>query len=122
MGHSDASLYRKASNGWPFTKGSLGNMISWGVISAWELFLEVVLRAARVLARVRMKGLDDVVLAAGELDGSENPPYPGERRPEVSEVAEGERVVMGTMRPLRFESEALGLACADGLFSNSGGI
>jgi hypothetical protein len=52
MGHSDASLYRNTSMGCPLTDGSLGRTNSLGVMSAWELYLEAVVKEASVLARV----------------------------------------------------------------------
>lgn len=46
-GHSIPSLYRNTSRGWPLTKGSLGRLISRGVISVCEPFRDRLRAAAR---------------------------------------------------------------------------
>jgi len=69
MGHSVASLYRKASTLCPFTYGSLGSCISCGVMSDCELFFDPVASDARVLARPRKKGVEE----GGEPKGEEGP-------------------------------------------------
>ena len=73
IGHSEASLYRYASMGWPLTCGSLGNRISCGVRSG-EWLLDPVAREARVLARPRKScAVEDVGLvgdAGPELESA----------------------------------------------------
>ncbi len=86
MGHSEASLYKKASICCPLTHGSFGSCISCGVMSVCEPLLLDVLRAARALARPLKKG---VVEEGGEaMDGREElkAGCEGERLAEVSEV------------------------------------
>lgn len=100
MGHSDASLYRKTSRGWPLMLGSFGSCTSCGVISACELFREDVVSAANVFARPRKKGED--AEAGGDPigedgDGREKAGCVGERF-EWSELYEGDREEMGTVR------------------------
>ena len=73
MGHSEASLYKYASMGCPFTNGSVGSWNSLGVMSP-PLFREEVVNDAKVLARVLNKaefGDDATGGKVGEEAGSE---------------------------------------------------
>jgi hypothetical protein len=58
MGHSEASLYKNASIGWPFTYGSGGRCSSRGTISGCVVFLKEVVSDATVFDRGR-KGVED---------------------------------------------------------------
>lgn len=69
IGHSDASLYRKASTLCPLTYGSFGNCTSCGAMSDCELFFEPVASEARVFARPRKKGVEE----GGEPKGEGGP-------------------------------------------------
>ena len=72
--------------GCPFTKGSGGSWNSRGVISAWLLLREDVVREARVFALARKSGVpgdDDGSGDVGEDTGNEL--FIGEMGPEVSD-------------------------------------
>jgi hypothetical protein len=120
IGHSAASLYKNTSCRCPLTYGSFGSCISCGVRSCWELFRDVLVRAAKVFARPRKKGDEDE--DCGKLigdvgDGREKAGCEGERF-EFSELKDGDREEMGTVRRLMFMSDERGLAS----FGSSGGV
>jgi len=62
IGHSAASLYRYASTCWPLTYGATGSWTSWGVRFAVEFDRDEVVNEARVFARPRKSGMEDVVV------------------------------------------------------------
>ena len=74
-------------------------------MSLCELFLEEVVKDARVLARVRNKGVFGEFEASGEDgEGSENVGCDGEGFEEASELKDCDRELMGTVRSLRLLS------------------
>jgi hypothetical protein len=97
----------------PFTKGSLGSLISRGTISVDEGVLDEVVSDARVFDRGR-KGDECVGVVGAGCDG--------ERAGEVSDAADWDRPEMGTIRFWIFWEEV----CADsgdrGLVNSSWGI
>lgn len=125
MGHSLASLYKYTSIGWPFTNGSLGSCSSLGVMSLCELFLEAVVRDAKVLARVRNSGeLGELELSGEEGAGSEKVGFDGEGLEEASDVKDCDCESIGMVRKLRPRSGTRRPAAAglgDMRYSSSGG-
>jgi hypothetical protein len=71
-------------------------------MSLCELFLEEVVKDARVLARVRNKGVFGEFEVSGEVgEGSENVGFDGEGFEEASELKDCDRELIGTVRSLR---------------------
>lgn len=113
MGHSEASLYRYASIGWPLTYGSFGKFTSRGVMSPGKVLTLV--RDAKVLARPRERAepIDVVaevtgVCSIGKVDRD------GEIFDEESELKDCEREEIGTIKVLRLESVDLGSGSGSG--------
>lgn len=118
MGHSSASLYRKTSRGWPLTKGSFGNVISFGDRSVEDALREPPLSAA---ARAFARGLNVVLIGpADDGEGRPEPPLDTLR----SDAADRVRGPMGTMRLCRLWLDDDGLSDGGGgrgIRSGSGG-
>jgi len=71
-------------------------------MSLCELFLEAVVRDARVLARVRKSG--ELELSGEEGAGSDKAGFDGEGFDEASDVKDCDRESIGTVRKLRCPS------------------
>lgn len=104
MGHSVASLYRKTSMGCPLTKGSWGKRISRGIISVVEPFRDVPPKTA---ASAFPLGLNGELVRGGLADTGDPRAEPALERL-CSEAAERVRPPMGTVRLLRFWTDAAG--------------
>src|SRR3569833_349806 len=117
MGHSEASLYRYTSKGWPLTKGSFGRLISRGTISVVEPLRDETRAAASAFAR----GLK------GELVPRAGPAVVGEGRAEpalepLSDAVDSDRGPRGTVRLARFWLDSAGDSEGSGrTMSSSGG-
>lgn len=93
MGHSNASLYRYTSIGWPLTNGSCGRRVSLGLKSVDDASREPTLRAA---ARALALGLMDELFEAAAVVGEGRlDPGPEPLRSEAAERVLGPR---GTIR------------------------